>query len=436
MNTPTRQPMAFMHAEGMVPAWQQAMQYASLNGGGHLATLPELVEARLQTADSYAPIWSKYYATSSAEYYGVGRSGKRLLIVAHGVGPMATLEGAKKAYSWEYKDKSRGRRGGRITQEEFWKLEDGTYGEVSIIDFDSYYLIPSIQRKYVFNHQRAAESLADPLLSARLGKKADAYIERLIHESQQWQRSEEDMVCEGQDFFDPCVIELGGANNAPYPSHHEAIQWYEKGSPGMAMGHLLVMEQPRVLHYYNGRHLLVAVKCQEWSNNWCFLSIPDGTVNFSDVLDGPDARRLLEAHWEKLFQPVEEPQFETGMRIIMSFGDEWFTQYPKVGARMDTDLPEFRVLNKVRVGQPVQFRTSAGGGFFYKYHLKEIVDIAPQGANAYRFTTKVKTEGDNVLVRMVQFYTINVDPMRRLMKAEALGRDLGKMFSLLNADEL
>jgi hypothetical protein len=433
MNTSVRQPMAFFHADGMIPAWQQAAHYAGK--GGHVATLPELVETRLQTKTWQSPAWTKYFATSSAEYYGTGRSGKRLLIVAHGVGPMATLEGAKRAYGWEYKDRTRNRRGGRITQEEFWKLERGEYGEVSIIDFDSYYLNPSIRNEYPFGARRLSECVGDPLIRARLGEKADEYFLRLFRESQDWRNKEENHRYSDEDISDPYIIENGGAGNAPYPSMTRALAWFEQSSPHMAMGHLLEMEQPMVVHYDGGVHLWVAIKCQEWSDNWSFLAIPDGNADLGYVLNGPDARKLLDLHWEKLLVHVEEPQLEIGMRVLMQFGDEWFTQYPKVSIRMDTGEPEFEVVSKKRIGQPVSFRTSTGGGIFYKYGLDEVVSIAPPGANAYRFTTDPEREGENWFTRMVQFYHVEVNLTQRLMKEADLSRNLDLMFTLMQSSK-
>ena len=125
MTTEKKEPnaMAFYHRDGLTAAWQQAMMFAEKDG--RIATMPDIVAARLQAKPS-ASVWDKYYTTLTAEYVGYSRGGNLVLVVAHGIGPMATLEGIQKAYSWQYNDKSRNRRGGRITEKEFLDLVDGS----------------------------------------------------------------------------------------------------------------------------------------------------------------------------------------------------------------------------------------------------------------------------------------------------------------------
>ena len=108
MQVPSNSAMAFYHGNGLVPAWQQASRFAS--DTGRIATLPDIIDARLGSEPG-TPSWERYFSTTSAEYLGRSRSGNRIIIVAHGVGPMATLDGILKAYSFEFNDKTRGRRG-------------------------------------------------------------------------------------------------------------------------------------------------------------------------------------------------------------------------------------------------------------------------------------------------------------------------------------
>ncbi len=162
--------MAFYHADGFVPAYKQAIQFAGKDG--RIATMPDVVDARLASGVNDEP-WKRYYTTVSAEYFGYSRGGVRILIVAHGVGPMATLEGIQQAYSFQFKDKSRNKRGGRITNEQFHDLEDGKHGEVQIVEFD-----PIISRyRYPFlEHLTLEDALVEPLLKARLGSRAEEYL--------------------------------------------------------------------------------------------------------------------------------------------------------------------------------------------------------------------------------------------------------------------
>ena len=173
--------MAFYHEDGLVPAWKLANRFAGEDG--RIATLPDVINARLATeSDSVA--WECYFTTTTAEYVGRRRDGSMAIIVAHGIGPMSTLDGILEAYRHEYKDKSRDHRGGRISQEEFWNLEDGKYGKVYIIDLEellgryecSFYEILSL-----------SQTVAEPLLLARFGPKAKEYIEKHAEISHNWQ---------------------------------------------------------------------------------------------------------------------------------------------------------------------------------------------------------------------------------------------------------
>lgn len=172
--------MAYYHPDGLKPAWDMTMRFAGENG--HVATMPEIIEARLATKPGDVP-WESYFTTRSAEYVGYDHDGNKKIVVAHGIGPMSTLNGIMKAYSWEYKDKTRDHRGGRITQEEFWKLLDGEYGEVSIVDFEEYVA----RYEYPFIAEvRSLQSLGDPLLRARLGEKAVTYLIQHTLEARKW----------------------------------------------------------------------------------------------------------------------------------------------------------------------------------------------------------------------------------------------------------
>src|SRR3989344_1320951 len=121
--------MAFYHPDGLVAAWKQASRFAG--DEGRIATLPDIIDARLATKPGSVP-WERYFTTRSAEYVGKSRGGNRIIVVAHGVGPMATLDGVIETYKWHYSDKNRDRRGGRITEEEFHNLESGRYGPVAV----------------------------------------------------------------------------------------------------------------------------------------------------------------------------------------------------------------------------------------------------------------------------------------------------------------
>jgi hypothetical protein len=177
--------MSFYHSDGFVPAFRQASKFAGKSG--YVGTMLDAVAARLTTQpyktlgmhDSYNPTpWDRYYTTLTAEYFGL-LADRTYIIVAHGIGPMSTLQGVLDAYRYQFDDKSRNHRGGRISQAEFEKLACGEYGGVSIIDFEKYRdRYGNRQFRSPFSFRRASEASRDPLLIARLGPRAHEYIVR------------------------------------------------------------------------------------------------------------------------------------------------------------------------------------------------------------------------------------------------------------------
>jgi hypothetical protein len=448
--------MAFHHGDGLPSAWQQAINFADENG--RLATMPDIVAARLTTRPEEFP-WENYFTTLTAEYFGISKNGKHILIIAHGVGPMSSLKGIMKAYSWEYKDKERRRRGGRITQQEFWDLEAGKFGDVSIIDFDSYcsrYEYPFLQTL------RLSEALVDPVLKARLGPQAEQYL--LLHAdyAKEWHneqasfdpenkynssplnhlqfinRRREQHQWDGSKYSDPYIVKLGDAANCCYSI---GSMYQHKPRPieeGYAIAHLISTGGLTHLCHQDGESLTLDVSCHEWWNGVRLVSIRhDGDVRFG-IHNGPDAYKLLRNHWQELFVPMHDKE-EVGFRGLVQIDEQWFTQYPKVGERMDTWEPEYAVVSIKKVGKPSFFRTTVGGYHaFFKFGAQEVQAIAPQGANAYSFISKPEIEWNEGNPThhtcMVQFYQIEVDSTKRMIRVDQLAHDYGTMMKLLNME--
>ncbi len=222
--------MAFYHADGFPSAWKQAAKFAGQ--GGYIATAPDIVAARLATGPDDYP-WSAYFTTTTAEYFGKSKEGKYILIIAHGVGPMATLDGIQRAYSWEYQDKSRARRGGRITEQEFHNLEAGKYGEVTIVDYEAYC---GLYEYPLCGVLRTSEALMDPILKARFGSRTEEYVQAHAEHARRWHREQaglnpnnryqlpdndgrhEEMMrlghqLQGAEGSDPYILDVNGASN-------------------------------------------------------------------------------------------------------------------------------------------------------------------------------------------------------------------------------
>lgn len=420
--------MAFYHQDGLPSAWQQAMKFAGK--GGRLAIMPDIIAARLETKPGEMP-WETYFTTLTAEFLGFSRAGNRILIVAHGIGPMSTLDGVQRAYSWEYKDKERNRRGGRITAQEFLDLEAGKFGEVDIVDFEPYcrlYQYPFLQTL------RVSQAMTDPVLKARFGPQAEQYVQAHAVAARTWHREQASLDCrrsqhmrDGAEGSDPFIIRLECAANCCYtfgPRHgHREIE------DGYAIAHLLSTGTLCHLHHEGNESLTNDVSCHEWWNGVRVVGIQAGGSIRSGLNKGPDAYELLRKNWRDLLVPAKK-QKEVGFCALVQIDKQWFTQYPKVGERMDTWEPEHVVSSAKKIGRPVLFRTTGCGSVFFKFGVNEVKAIASSNANAYFFVDEPMPKGDDH-VCMVQFYRIEADTSKRLVRADKLAHDYDTMMRLL-----
>jgi len=435
--------MAFYHQDGLVAAWKQAMKFAG--EGGRIATLPEVIAARLNKKPGDS-VWEKYYTTLTAEYFGFSKQGKQILIIAHGVGPMATLDGILKAYSWEYKDKNRDRRGGRITQEEFWDLEAGKFGEVHIVDFTEYlkqYQYPFIETL------KASWAMTDEVLRARLGPQCERYVQYHAEAARAWHRQQAGLnpenryhlpedthqqyldrrrkhhLIDGAEGSDPYIIKVEDESNCSYR--------YTPIETGYAIAHLISTGGLMNLSHQGEESLVMDTSCHAWSDGVRLIGIKPGETIQSNIYDGPDANQLLRRHWKELFQPVSKPS-TSGFYRLTELGKQNFTQYPKNGGAIDSGEPEYMVTTIEEIGEPVLFRTEILGYYgLFKYHISGVIALAPPQANAYQFVTDPEIEkGDGEhQIAMVQFYHIEADTTRRLIRSSELARNYDLMMSLL-----
>jgi len=426
--------MAFYHENGIVPAWKQAAQFAGENG--RIATMPDIVDARIATGIDGHP-WNTYYTTATAEYFGYSKGGNRILIVAHGVGPMSTLEGIQKAYSYEYKDKTRSNNGGRISEQEFRKLENGFYGDVSIVEFDriiSQYVYPFME------YLKADEAMFEPLLRARLGSRAEEYLNHhaemamIIHEKEH-----------GKIIGNPYIIKMGAASNCSYAvggfvDFPIQYPFLDKGDGSVA--HLISTGRLSSVHHENERRVPFSIAndidCHEWGNGTRFVAVRENT-EIKDIHPGfGNIGNLILKNWDSLMKKTDGVVLSDGFYALMETADNtWFTQYPKKGIQMDTYEPEFHVTSIEKIGEPVDFITEIGGYYgFFKYDVKGVLSIKPPQANAY-FTV-----GDAEIIRLsgnsekhkvgIQFYRAKVDTSQRLIRSRALVNDYDKLMYLLS----
>lgn len=244
------------YSDKYTEAAKQALKFAGKDG--RLATLPDVIDARLATPLGKAP-WEVYFSTNSAEYFGFSRGEIPLIVVAHGVGPMASSDGQVAAYASQLK--TRRKEGGRISQKDFQKLVDGQFGEVTIVDFRQY------SKRYEFpflESLRVWEALDDTLVRARLGPRSEEYLPRHQMECLVWARQENERRKRGEVIKfgmrigrpikeeDLKVISVGDPSNNPYKF---------KTPDDAPLAHSLGIGQ---LSYLNGDSLHTEVYCREF----------------------------------------------------------------------------------------------------------------------------------------------------------------------------
>ncbi len=402
---------AFFHSEGLVPALKLAKAFGGKNGT--VATLPDIIQARLHTQPGSVP-WERYFTTTSAEYFGRSRNDSRIIIVAHGIGPMATLDGMINAYSHQFKDQTRRTCGGRITQQEFLDLEAGKYGEVEVVDLDAYlkrYQYPFIEPI------TCLQAMEDPLVQARFGKKADMFVTLSARFAREWHAQQ------GHEYVDdPYILTVGENSNCAYQ--------YAKND-GRAIAHLLSCGQLSQARYPDHYSLVHDVQCHGWNDGTRFVGIRSGAA-LTDIVD-VDVHQILRQQWESLLQNVPthvERKFFVLMQLKKGI---WFTQYEKKGECMDTCEPEFPVTSLKPIGQPIDFTTTIGGYHgLLKYGIREVLTLAPRGANAYALAGEPVIVGEYTHHRVpVQFYRATVDTTRRLPEYRTLESDYDTIIRLL-----
>ncbi len=428
--------MAFYNEKGLVAAYKQARKFAGK--GGRIATMPDIVTARLASKPEDTP-WEKYFTTMSAEYLGYSRGGVRILIVAHGIGPMSSLDGILQAYSFEFKDKTRAHNGGRISVEEFRKLEDGEYGDVSIVELDP---LLRADKYFFYGQMHLYQALQNPLIKARLGPDWERYL--LLHGvyARQYHREQ------GHgDVQDPYIVHCGDASNCGYGSYDPrtgVLESYRLDQDGLPLAHLLSTGALFTVSHEHSRvpSLCNDVGAHEWWNGVRLLAIQAGGT-MDSVHPGIDVDSAVRRHWKELMREVSQSATGDGFYALTEIdAGTLFTQYPKAGARMDTHEPEFLVTSAERVHKgPKTFSTTIGGyhGFF-KYGIKEVQAIAPRGANAYYLPGEVGIvwkDGNPVRhVTHIQFYSVKVDTTKRLIRASELRENFELMMRLIELEEL
>lgn len=230
---------------------QAIKQYEQFIGPtGRIATLPDIANARTDLLEGSSELWSNFYNTSTSEYFGYSKKRNPIIIVAHGVGPMSSPEGIRRAYKSTLKpERHRGAEEGRVSQKDFSNLESGKFGEVSVIDYSVRF----------FASQPSWEAYENPLVRARLGKR---FAEILLN-AQAISMADQSKL-KGERRFDI----LDNSDSDHYPYHH-----LFPDQPPLA--HLLTLTQLSRVYSEGSTFLAFDIHCKPGLSPVKFIAIKD-----------------------------------------------------------------------------------------------------------------------------------------------------------------
>lgn len=427
------QPMAFCHSKGFAPAWDMVQRY--IQQGGQIATMPHIVAARMATSPLEAP-WETWFTTLSAEYVGTSRGGAKLLIVAHGAGPLAAKDGILAAYRDEFAGKS-GQRIGRISMREFRKLENGHYGSVSIVDLGRY-----LRNANAFSIAlRGSQAEGDVVLYARLGEGVARYLMRQTAFARAWhQRAKESLhqnpplnmgleelqICRDMhqnEMQDPYLVQLYmGAF-----SYRRALQADE------VLAHLLTITPLRKVSVDGIDALTFGVGLLDWSGGFRFVGVPKG-AEMAALHPGWNYREQVAKNWIGLMVRLARPA-KIGFRELVRLGDNFFTVRTE-GFISGVREPQFRVTKMKPLGTSELSLSVRGSDSFFAYDLREIRDAAPSGASGFTFgkIQAIKDDAGSVIKyrAAVTFYDATVYTSQQLRRESDVQDDYDTQMLLLN----
>lgn len=383
---------------------------------GRIATLADVVsERRVSERDDL--IWRRPIVTATAEYFGLSRSGTPIIVVAHGIGPMADPDGMFVAYYGAPP------RNGAIRQAEFLKLESGAYGPVDIVPLQTVW-----SRKHPFQECLTAEqAMEDPLIRARLGADCDFYLARHWAMTREHAR-EKYLTTKDHD----CMI----MDKDPQRQSYLAT----KPDGESAAAHLLSVSG--LIDYDHGhwddarRHkcLVSFITCHEWGDEGWVIGWRGGVR--MRVHPGPSiVRERFRNVWRQLLR-TGPPPLPGSRRIhaLMAVDGLLFTRHEASGCGLEGGEPEFPVMKAEKTGEK-KFRFPAVDGDYRTAHCdaKAIRAEAPPWANAFRVVEAVPVwDGDRPThhVVKVEYHAINLGYRHRVPPMATIERDFDLLLSL------
>lgn len=173
--------LSFYRPDSLLESFKKAKQYAGKEG--RIATIPDFVEARLSKIHE---AWHEWYTTATCLYFGDSAAGNPIIMVAHGIGPLTTISGINTAYYMNGQSRVNEQDiYAVVDMQNFRKLEQGGFGEVSIVDAREYISIDTSVALNPFIKTRMEFGLPDAkdqLLKALFGPRCEEYLNLIVAE--------------------------------------------------------------------------------------------------------------------------------------------------------------------------------------------------------------------------------------------------------------
>ncbi|HTM68028.1 MAG TPA: hypothetical protein VL426_01910 [Candidatus Binatia bacterium] len=386
--------------------------------GGRVATLPDIIAARA-AAPSEDVVWQRPFTTASAEYFGFSRAGVPLIAVAHGNGPLAEPEGPILAYVAN-RD---GQRHARIPREEFLKVVDGACGDVAIIELLALHRLRRFPLLEMLTYEQACE---DPLVRARLGEHAQAFLDRHRRISRGW-LGDEDLTYRDND----CVLSLRDTPRAGYAALKD---------DGWAYAHLLDVSP--LTDYAHGhwdkhrmhRSLVTELSLYDWGDRSGAIGIKGGgpirRVHPGLGLTATSFSRL----WRRLVRRATGQA--PSLPLLRTFDGLWFSCHPGTGFEPGTAEPD-RPVRQIAVHEDVRtFKMPIVNGDHQVLTFDHALvrAEAPEWADAYRIVQEARTvwEGDLAAYHVVkvEYVFADIEPDWGIPPARELERSFDLLLSL------
>jgi hypothetical protein len=402
---------SFFNDIGFAQSWNTARAFAG--DTGRVATMKDIVQARASN-DTNKEVWNRYYTTTSAEYIGLSKGGVPLAVVTHGNGPLLTPEDWTKAY--EQVEGFHPQHNGYIDIANFY--------DVSIIDLSSY--APGGNRKFR-EYRTIDEALNDPWTVARMGNDlslAESYLQKIIDSS----------IIENPQGASDIIFahEIGHGALLPCGDDWESIciqKTLSNGERELAAARLLSISQLSNIHGVDkqGRvALLTEIDHHGRSNGSRFVGMRGNA--HSDINEGSDVSELARNSPEKI--TVHHTGEESGkFEQLLEHSGKLYVQTRKHGCIMDSGYPLHHLKSSRKIADVVSIHLGdPASPFFFKYDNADVVNHAPEGANA--FLTVSKHQDDRGQGVDVQFYQIEADYQTRILGRDEVYADIDLLVKL------